>query len=102
MCGGLGFPPKAYTQNASESMNRLVKADDSSATGLPASIEHVRREVNRQYNFLAVINRGEYKLVDAFSHLGVEEKYYFRMSDQQKKALKKKIFSALMSDARKT
>ena len=102
MCG-LGFPPKVYTQNASESMNRLVKANDSSVTGLPASIEHIRREVNRQYNeqFLAVINRGEYKLTDAFSHLGVEEKDFYRMSDQQKKALKKKIFSASMSDARK-
>ena len=75
MCG-LGFPPKVYTQNASESMNRLVKANDSSVTGLPASIKHIRREVNRQYNeqFLAVINRGEYKLTDVFSHLGVEEK----------------------------
>ena len=102
MCG-LGFPPKVYTQNASESMNRLVKANDSSVTGLPASIEHIRREVNRQYNeqFLAVINRGEYKLTDAFSHLGVEEQDFFRMSDQQKKALKKKFFSVSMSDVRK-
>ena len=102
MCG-LGFPPNVYTQNASESMNRLVKANDSSVTGLSASIEHIRREVNRQYNeqFLAVINRGEYKLTDAFSHLGVEEKDFFRMSDQQKKALKKNIFSVSMSDARK-
>lgn len=106
MCG-LGFPPKVYTQNASECMNRLVKAEDDSkygkkATGLPPAIERIRTEIRRQHQeqFLAVIDRGEYKLTDEFSHLGVEEKDFFRMSDPQKNALKKKFFSASMSDAR--
>ena len=44
MCG-LGFPPKVYNQNASDCMNRLVKAEDDSkygkkATGHPPAIEH--------------------------------------------------------------
>ena len=106
MCG-LGFPPKLYTQNASECMNRLVKAEEDSQFGkkaarLPAAIERIRTEIKRQNDeqFLAVINRGEYTLTDAYSHLGVEEKDFFRMSDLQKKALKKKFFSTSMSDAR--
>lgn len=106
MCG-LGFPPKVYTQNASECMNRLVKAEDDSkygrkATGLPPAIECIRTEIRRQHEeqFLAVIDRGEYKLTDEFSHLGLEEKDFFRISDPQKNALKKRFFSASMSDAR--
>ena len=106
MCG-LGFPPKVYTQNASECMNRLVKAEDDSkygkkAIGLPLAIERIRTEIRRQHEeqFLAVINRGEYQLAVELSHLGVEEKDFFRTSDPQKNSLKKKFFSASMSDAR--
>ena len=105
MCG-LGFPPQVYTQNASECMNRLVKADENSkftkkAAGLPASIERIRSEIKRQNDeqFLAVINRGEYKLTEEFSHLSVEERDFFRMSEQQKKALNVKFLSASMSDS---
>ena len=130
---GLGFPPKVYTQNASECINRLVKAEDVSkygkkAIGLPLAIERIRTEIRRQHKqqflavinrgeyqlavelshlgvehkeqFLAVINRGEYQLAVELSHLGVEEKDFFRMSDPQKNSVKKKFFSASMSDAR--
>ena len=103
MCG-LGFPPKVYTQNASECMNRLVKAEEDSkfakkADGLLPSIERIRAEVKRQNEeqFLAVIGRGEYRLTNDFSFLGVEEKNFFRMSEQQKNSLKKKFISASMS-----
>ena len=98
MCG-LGFPPKLYTQNASECMNRLVKAEEDSKFGkkaarLLAAIERIRTEIKRQNDeqFLAVINRGEYTLTDAYSHLGFEEKDFFRMSDLHKKALKRSSF----------
>ena len=52
MCG-LGLPPKLYTQNASECMNRLVKAEEDSkvgkkAAGLPAAIERIRTEIKRE------------------------------------------------------
>ena len=80
-------------------MNRLVKAKDDSnygkkATGLPPAIERIRTEIRRQHEeqFLAVIDRGEYKSTDEFSHLGVEEKDFFRMSDPQKNALKRSSF----------
>ena len=104
MCG-LGFLPRVYTQNASESMNRLVTAEEDAkfakkADGLLPSLERIRAEVKRQNDeqFLAVIGRGEYRLTNEFSFLGVEEKNFFRMSEQQKNSLKKKLFSASMSD----
>ena len=75
MCG-LGFPPKVYTQNASECMNRLVKAEEDSkfakkAGGLLSAIEQIRTEVKRQNEeqFLAVIGRGEYNLTNDFLFL---------------------------------
>ena len=75
MCG-LGFPPKVYTQNASECMNRLVKAEEDSkfakkADGLLSAIERIRTEVKRQKEeqFLAVIGRGEYNLTSDFLFL---------------------------------
>ena len=104
MCG-LGCQPRVYTQNASESMNRLVKAEEDAkfakkADGLFPSIERIRAEVKRQNDqqFLALIGRGEYRMTNDFSFLGVEEKNFFRMSEQQKNSLKKKFFSASMSD----
>ena len=58
----LGFPPRVYTQNASESMNRLVKAEEDAkfakkADVLLPSIERIRAEVKRQNDeqFLAAI-----------------------------------------------
>jgi len=104
MCG-LGFPPKVYIQNATESMNNLVKAEEDAkfakkADGLLPSVERIRAEVKRQNDkqFLAVIGRGEYSLTTDFSFVCVEEKNSFRTSEQQKNSLKKKFFSALMSD----
>lgn len=41
MCG-LGFPPKVYTQNASECMNRLVKTEDDSKYGKKATGFHLQ------------------------------------------------------------
>ena len=104
MCG-LGFPPKVYTQNASECMNRLVKAEEDSkfakkADGLLSAIERIRTEVKRQKEeqFLAVIGRGEYNLTSDFLFLVVEEKNFYRMTEQQKNSFKKKFFSTSMSD----
>ena len=103
MCG-LGFPPKVYTQNASKNMNRSVKANEDAKLakkpdGFLPSIEHIRAEVKRQQDeqFLAVIGRGEYHLTEDFSFLGINEDF-FRMSAKQRDSLKKKFFSASMSD----
>ena len=106
MCG-LGYPPTLYTQNANECMNRIIKADQDPKsskhqTALLPYIERIRAEVARQHDeqFLAVLGLGQYRLSDKFSFLRVEENNFFRMNDSQKKALKKKFFTAPVSEPR--
>lgn len=107
MCG-LGFPPKTYTQNANECMNRLIKAEQDSKfskkeIALTSYVERIRAEIQRQQDeqFLAVLGKGQYKLSEEFSYLGVKDTDFYRMTDAQKKALKKKFFSMSMSEAHK-
>ena len=105
MCG-LGDPPTLYTQNANECINRVIKAEQdpksSKQTALLPYIERIRTEVTRQHEeqFLAVLGLGQYRLSDEFSFMRVEEKNFFRMNDSQKKALKKKFFTAPVSEPR--
>ena len=106
MCG-LGFPPDVYTQNASESMNKVVKEEDkdnSSSRRKKKSIsdivERLRKLVQRQEEeqFLAVLGKGEYKLVNDFQHLEVGDNYY-RMTAKQKAALRKEFFTCSRNEA---
>ena len=106
MCG-LGFPPDVYTQNASESMNKVVKEedkDDSSSRRKKKSIsdivERLRKIVQRQEEeqFLAVLGKGEYKLVHDFQHLEVGDNYY-RMTPKQKATLRKEFFTCSRNEA---
>ena len=95
---GLGYPPKAYTQNANESMNRLKKAQETSnyskqEAALLPYIERIRREIVRQqYQFLSVLGSGPYQLTDEFSFLEVEEQKFYSMIVAQKKSQKKVLF----------
>ena len=102
---GLGYPPKAYTQNANECMNRLIKADETPSyskkeAALLPYIEKIRREIVRQQEdqFLSLIGRGPYQITDEFSFLEVEEQTFYSMTDTQKKSLKKKFFSMKMTE----
>ena len=97
---GLGYTPKVYTQNASECMNRLIKAEDNSnyckkEPSLLPYVERLRSEIRRQQDeqFLAVFGRGQYQLTQEFSFLQVEEGNFYAMTDIQKKSLKKKFLS---------
>lgn len=100
MCG-LGFPPEVYTQNASEAMNKLVKEedkDDGSSRRKRKTVcdvvERLRKLVERQEQeqFLAVLGKGEYKVVDGYQHLEVGDDYY-RMTARQKETLRKDFFT---------
>jgi hypothetical protein len=47
------YPPKVYTQNANECMNRLIKAEDNSnyskkESSLLPYVERIRSEIQRQ------------------------------------------------------
>jgi hypothetical protein len=93
---GLGYPPKAYTQNANECMNRLIKAQETSSfskkeAALLPFIGRIRREIVRQQEdqFLSILGRGPYQLTDEFSFLDVEMQKFYSMTDAQKKSLKK-------------
>ena len=117
MCG-LGYPPtvntqnanecmkvntqnanecmKVNTQNANECMNCVIKANQDSTfsnqqNALLAYIERIRNEVKRQHDeqFLAVLGIGQYRLVNEFSFLHVEETNFYRMNVSQKEAVKK-------------
>ena len=90
MCG-LGYPTKAYTQNANECMSRLIKAQETSSfsrkeAALLPYIERIRREIVRQQEdqFLSVLGRGPYQLTDEFFFLEVDEQKFYSMSDVQK------------------
>ena len=82
-CVVLGSPD-VYTQNASESMNKVVKEDkdDSSSRrkkkSLSDIVEWLHKLVRRQEvdQFLAVLGKGEYKPVHDFQHLEVGDNYY--------------------------
>jgi hypothetical protein len=88
-------------------MNQIIKADQDPMSSKHQSalltyIERIRAEVARQHDeqFLAVLALGQYRISDKFSFLRVEEKNFFRMNDSQKKALKKKFFTAPVSEPR--
>ena len=101
---GLGCPPRLYTQNANECMNRVIKQTKSSQYGrksltLLEYVEKIKSEVNRQHEeqFLAVISRGEYRLKKEFQFLSVNETDFYRMTPKQKAELKTRFFKATTS-----
>lgn len=105
MCG-LGFPPDVYTQNTSESINKVVKEEDKDDSSLRRKkksisdiVEWLRKLVQRQEEqFLAVLGEGEYKIVHDFQHLEVGDNYY-RMTAKQKTVLRKKFFACSRNKA---
>ena len=105
MYGGLGYPPKVYTQNANKCTNLLIKAEDNSnyskkESSLLPYVERIRSEIQCQQDeqFLAVFRRGQYHLTEEFSFLKVEERNFYVMTDLQKKSLKKKFFPIKMTE----
>lgn len=104
MCG-LGYPPRVYTQNANECMNRLIKQTKPTQYGkksrtLMEYVENIESEVKRQQEeqFLAVIGRGEYRLKQEYKFLRVDEADYYRMTTKQKAELKNKFFKITVSE----
>lgn len=87
-------------------MNKVVKEedkDDSSSRQKKKSIsdiERLHKLVQRQEEeqFLAVLGKGEYKLVHDFQHLEVGDNYY-RMTAKQKETLRKEFFTCSRNEA---
>ncbi|CAB4029271.1 Hypothetical predicted protein [Paramuricea clavata] len=104
MCG-LGYPPRVYTQNANECMNRVIKQTKPTQYGKKSLtfleyVEKIESEVKRQQEeqFLAVIGRGEYRLRKEFEFLHVDEANFYRMTPKQKIDMKKKFFTISVSE----
>ena len=103
---GLGFPPDVYTQNASESMNRVLKEDDQHASTTRRAkknvcdiVERFRNVVKRQEQeqFLSVMQKGEYTIKEQFKSLETGDTY-FKMNERQKDAVKKRFFNCILTE----
>ena len=85
---GLGFPPAAFTTNASESLNAMLKHKvDYKKNELPLFIEKVKELVNEQRREVerAVIGRGKYRISEQYQFLAVPESQWFLMTPTQRK-----------------
>ncbi len=96
---GLGFPPEVYNQNANECMNSVLKRDtprDKKRMTIGEFINHCRSLERRQrtQEQLAMIGRGELKVLEEYSDLCSKDVTFFRKSEDQKKAAHSKFFNA--------
>ena len=85
---GLGSPPHAFTTNASESINAVIKNKvDYKKTELPAFIEKLKELEKEQQSELerAIIGRGKYRLREQYRFLEISETKWFQMTSQQRK-----------------
>ena len=89
---GLGCPPAAYTTNASESINALIKQHVHYKASLwPEFNEKLRKLIDSKHEEMvrSLSGRGLYRLSALYSQLGVEPELWLRMRpDQRKKAVK--------------
>ena len=81
---GLGFPPAAFTTNASESLNAMLK--EYKKNELPLFIEKVKELVNEQSWEVerALIGRGKYRISEQYQFLAVPESQWFLMTPTER------------------
>ncbi|XP_052086614.1 uncharacterized protein LOC127723937 [Mytilus californianus] len=93
---GLGFPPKTYTQNPNECINKVIKEDLTSKCDAFDFAKKMEVKVKQQENEikLALIGKGEYTLKPEYSHLKIEENLYWRKTSTQREAVFKKLLQA--------
>jgi hypothetical protein len=95
---GLGNPPKAYTQNRVERMNRLLKQHVlHNKSQWPALNDALHELVKQQYVEAerAVIGMGEYALSDPYAKFKVGPHRWKQMSVRERSAHLKKFFTAM-------
>lgn len=98
---GLGFPPAAFTTNASESLNAMLKHKvDYKKNELPLFIEKVKELVNEQRREVecSVIGRGKYRISEQYQFLAVPESQWFLMTPTQRKEHLSKFHTAAVKD----
>ena len=91
---GLGVPPTAFSTNASESLNAVLKRKvDYKSNELPSFVEHLKELIDKQQRELerAVIGRDKYEFQQEYIFLEVREADWFRMTKQQREKHVQKI-----------
>ena len=84
---GLGNPPAAFTNNASESLNALLKRKlDYKRHELPEFLDKLKECIEDQEKEVerAVVNRGKYVFKDEFKDLQLSEQQWSKMSVTQR------------------
>ena len=91
---GLGVPPSAFSTNASESVNAMLKRKvDYKKNELPNFIQHLKEVIDEQQREIerAVIRRGKYEFKEEYRFLEVDESKWFQMTKQQREKHMKKV-----------
>ena len=92
---GLGDPPTAFTTNASESINAVLKSKvNYKKSELPLFIDKLKEAIKEQDEEVerAVLGRGKYQFCSSYKHLECDEQEWFlRMSVEQRKVHLKKV-----------
>ena len=98
---GLGCPPDAFTTNASESVNSILKRKvDYKRNELPEFIDKVKELVQEQQREVerAVVGRGKYRLREQYRNLEIPESKWFTMNAEQRTKHLSRIHSTAVSE----
>lgn len=98
---GLGSPPLAFTTNASETTNSIIKAHVSyKPSQLMEFVNHLKEVVDEQEREVerAVIKRGKYRFRKEYSHLEISEARWFAMTTEQRHIHLKKVAACPVTD----
>ncbi len=96
---GLGCPPQAFTTNASETVNSMLKCHvNYKSSQLLVVVGKLREVVDEQEREIerAVNGRGKYRFKRQYHHLTVTETKWFKMTEQQRRAHMHKVATAVV------
>lgn len=99
---GLGSPPAIFTTNASESINSVLKRKvDYKESEWPHFNDQVKELVKQQHKEViqALSGRGQYRLLQQFSHLSVSAEKWARMRPEQRREIIGRFDKASMKAA---
>lgn len=84
---GLGVPPSAFTTNASESINAVLKRKvDYKKSDLTVFVDFLKQVIDDQQREVerAVLGRGKYEFTEEYKYLQIPEANWFLMTREQR------------------
>ena len=100
---GLGCPPKIFTTNPSESINAMMKRKvNYKESEWPQFNEAVKELVKQQREEItrALSGRGQYRLIQEFSHFSVSPSKWVKMRPEQRREVVAQFDKATMKSKR--